>query len=185
MKLNKRYVFFIWVLFLIVCGIFFFFNRDSVSVIFTFISSQIWLLYILIFVAGSLRGFTLIPATYLIVLALPFISAVPLYFLIMSGVMVSSLSVYYFFEYLQIDELFGNKHKALVQKARNLLSAYELPVIIFWSMAPFLPSDIICYISGTLRVNVYKFMLGMFIGEGVLCAVYIFGGKAILGILGF
>ena len=184
MKSNKKRIFFIWIVFLIVCGAFFFFNRDSVGAIFAFASSQIWLLYILIFVAGSLRGFTLIPATYLIVLALPFIPAVPLYFLIMAGVMVSSLSVYYFFDYLKIDELFGNKHKALVQKARNLLSTYELPVIIFWSMAPFLPSDIICYISGTLRVNVYKFMLGMFIGEGVLCAVYIFGGKAVLGAFG-
>lgn len=184
MKLNRRHVFFIWVLFLIACGTFFFFDKTIASTIFTFISSQGWGLYALIFVIGSLRGFTLIPATYLIVLALPFVPAVPLYFLIMSGVMVSSVSVYYFFEYLKIDKLFGNKHKGLIQKARNLLSRYELPVIIFWSMAPFLPSDIICYISGTLRVNVYKFMLGMFIGEGILCAVYIFGGKAVLGAFG-
>ncbi len=93
--------------------------------------------------------------------------------------MVSSLSVYYFFEYLHIDSFVKEKYKPLVTKGSAYLSKYELPVIVVWSMAPFLPTDVICYLAGTARVNVGKFVLGVLVGEGIICAVYIFGASVL------
>ena len=55
----------------------------------------LWLCIIYL-VLGCLRGFTLIPVTYLIFLGLVFLPALPAYILTIIGVMVSSACIYYF-----------------------------------------------------------------------------------------
>lgn len=139
--------------------------------------------YSILFVLGALRGFTMIPVTLLIFAGILFIPPLPLFLIIMSGVIISSLSVFYFFEYLRLETLFNAKHKKLLDKGHLYLSRYELPVITLWSMAPMLPTDVMCYLAGTLKVNVYKFILGVTVGEGIVCALYIWGGKAALQLL--
>lgn len=140
--------------------------------------------YIILLLLGSLRGFTLMPATILIVVGLLFMPALPLFIVIMAGVVISAISVFYFSEYLRLDTLFNKKHKKLLEKGRDYLNTYELPVITLWSMAPFLPTDVISYLAGTLKVNVYKFILGITLGESITCALYIWGGKAALHLFG-
>jgi uncharacterized membrane protein YdjX (TVP38/TMEM64 family) len=97
--------------------------------------------------------------------------------------MISSWLVYYFFEYLQIDKMLDSKYKKQVDTTKYYLSKYEFPVIVFWAFNPVLPSDIICYVAGTLRVNFYKFFLAMFVGEGLACLIYIFGGKFLFNLI--
>jgi uncharacterized membrane protein YdjX (TVP38/TMEM64 family) len=179
--LNKKRIFFVWLAFLCTCILFFTFNPNFIHDIFQYLSGKsLVYLYVLILLLGIFRSFTLIPVTYLIILGLLFLPALPLYIIIMVGVLVSCALVYYFFEYLHIDELLDKKYSKQVHLTKYYLSKYELPVIIFWSMNPLLPSDIICYVAGTLRINFYKFIFGMFVGEGIMCAVYIFGGKYLL-----
>ncbi len=185
MTFRKRLLY-IWLIFLSVSILFLIFNPTAARDVFEYLSTKSPVyLYALILILGVLRGFTLIPVTYLIILGLIFVPAVPLFIIIIIGVVLSSVSVYYFFEYLHIDKMLGEKHHKQIETTKYYLTKYELPVIIFWSMNPILPSDVICYVAGTLRVNVYKFLLGMLLGEGLTCAVYIFGGKYILGLFGF
>ena len=185
--LTRKRLFYAWLVFIAISITFFIFNPTLGKDVFEYFSGKSAIyLYVLIFLMGIFRGFTLIPVTYLILLGLVFIPATPLYFIIMAGIMVSSISVYYFFEYLHIDQMLDRKYKKQVDLTKFYLNKYELPVIIFWGMNPFLPSDIICYVAGTLRINIYKFILGMLLGEGLACAVYIFGGKYLLAaIFGF
>lgn len=180
MKSRRKIFLVIWL-----CVVLFFvsiyvFNPEYVRNVLTILLSKppLWA-YITLFLLGCIRGFTLIPSTILIVVGLMFIPPVPLYFIILIGVIVSSVSVFYFFEYLHIDTLVKDKYKPLLEKGSKYLSRYELPAIIIWSMAPFLPTDVICYLAGTARVNVGKFVLGILIGEGVICALYIFGASAL------
>jgi uncharacterized membrane protein YdjX (TVP38/TMEM64 family) len=171
----------VWIVFLLCCLALFIFNPNIGNDLFTYLSSKsLAYLYVLLLVFGVLRSFTFIPVTYLIILGLLFVPAVPLYFIIVFGIMVSSSLVYYFFEYLHIDKMLENKYHKQLATTKYYMTKYELPVIIVWSMSPMLPSDVICYVAGTLRVNFYKFLLGMFVGEGLACAVYIFGGKYLL-----
>lgn len=181
--LTKKRIFYAWLVFLFVCILFFTINPTFIREIFEYLSGKsLVYLYILILLLGIFRSFTLIPVTYLIILGLLFLPALPLYIIIMIGVMASCVLVYFFFEYLHIDQLLDKKYAKQVNLTKYYLSKYELPVIVFWSMSPFLPSDVICYVAGTLRINFYKFILGMFVGEGLMCAVYIFGGKYLLNI---
>lgn len=170
-----------WVAFICASLYVYFFNRDLITSQFLSFSgsSLIWA-YIIYLVAGCLRGFTLIPITYFIVAGIVLLPPLPLYILTMIGVLVSSASVYYFSEYLNFDEYFEKNHGDYIKKIKDFLSKNELPIVIGWSFMPFLPTDLICYVCGTLDIDIRKFLLGVFIGEGVSCAIYIFLGKEIL-----
>lgn len=181
MKRRKKILLLIWLIIVISALYLSLFHRIYLlETLKTLLSGSAPLAYILLFTLGVFRGFTLIPSTLLIVAGLLFIPAWPLFLIILSGIMLSSLSVYYFFEYLELETLFTKKHSHLLKKGTYFLNKYELPVITIWSMTPFLPTDVVCYLAGTLRVNIYKFLLGILIGEGIICALYIWGGKALL-----
>lgn len=181
---KRKWLFYGWVIFVVVSVALFLLNPTFANDVLAYLSNKsVVYLYVLIFLLGIVRSFTLIPVTYLIILGLLFLPPLPLYIIIMTGILVSSASVYFFFEYLHIDKMLNNKYQKQVDLTKHYLSKYELPVIVFWSMNPILPSDIICYVAGTLRVNFYKFMFGMAIGEGIMCGLYIFGGKYLLNLL--
>lgn len=181
MKISRKTLLYVWLTLVVVCVVITTFDFPLAQSIFVYLSEKsVIYVYALIFLLGAFRGFTLVPVTYLILLGIIFLPPVPLFLIIMSGVVLSSISVYYFFKYLRIDEMLGAKYKKQIDTTTKYLSRYELPVITLWAMTPFLPSDIICYVSGTLRINIYKFVLGMVIGEGIMSGVYIFGGEWVL-----
>ncbi len=129
---------------------------------------------------GCLRGFTLIPATSLVIMGLVFFPPVPLFVLTLVGIIVSSASVYYFAEALHLDELLERRHADQVNRVRTLLDRHGLPIIIGWSFFPLAPTDLICYLSGVLRIRIVTCLVGVAIGEGAICAIYIFLGDLLL-----
>lgn len=136
-------------------------------------------------VAGCIRGFTLIPATVLLVAGLPFFPPLLLFLLTLAGILVSSTSIYWFSDALRIEERVARKHQARVDQLKAALTRYELPVIVAWSFFPLVPTDIIGYVCGSLRINFAKYLLGVAIGEGTICALYIFLGANAMRLLVF
>lgn len=128
---------------------------------------------------GMLRGITLIPIISLIAPGLLFIPPVPLYILTMTGIMVSSTTIYFFSDYLRLDSYFEKKYPAQISKLRSELRKNELWIVIGWSFFPFTPTDIICYVCGALRLDFWKFFAGVLLGEGSMCTLYIFFGGRI------
>lgn len=162
---------------LIVCGALYlyFFEREFVQKELqgAFSASMVAgaIVYVLL---GSFRAFTLVPATFLLVAALPFFPPLFLLAITMFAVAVSSSICYFFAEALHMDELFERKYPQQIQKLKGLLAKYEMPIIIGWSFMMFLPTDLICYVCGSLRINFTKFLLGLMIGEGSVYAIYIY-----------
>ena len=136
-------------------------------------------------VFGCLRGFTLIPSTTLLVAAIPFFPPAWLLAITLVGILVSSASIYFFAEWLRLDELIARKHEYRLHQLQAALTRFELPVIIGWSFFPLAPTDLICYLCGVLRVDFRKFLLGVAIGEGAVCALYIFLGDFALRVFHF
>ena len=136
-----------------------------------------WSIFLLL---GSLRGFTLVPSTYIVAVGLLLFSPGPLFVLAMTGIVVSSLSVYYFSHYMRLAASLEKRYARQVERVRRALEANELPVIILWSAAPFLPTDVICYVAGSLRTDVKRLILGVAIGESLTVATYIFIGDYLL-----
>ncbi|HEY0220951.1 MAG TPA: VTT domain-containing protein [Candidatus Paceibacterota bacterium] len=176
----------LWLLVLSVSLYLYFF--DSGTVISKFISiftASTLLGYIIFTVVSCLRGFTLIPVTYFILVGVVLIPPWPLFIMTLVGILVSSTCVYYFSEYLNFDEYFEKKHKKQIDKIKSVITKNELPIVVTWSFMPFLPTDLICYVCGSLEIDVRKFLLGVFIGEGTASAIYIFLGKEILNLIRF
>lgn len=178
---GKSVVFWLWVAVIAAAMYGYFFERD-------FIHAQTtramdlpasWR-YAIFLAVGCVRGFTLVPVTYVILLGLVFLPAWPAYILTMLGVMVSSATIYYFADYLGLAHFFEKNHAAEVQKLRSMLQRHELPIVAGWSFFPFAPTDVICYVCGSLEIGIRKFLLGILIGEGIAVAIYIFLGKELL-----
>lgn len=145
--------------------------------------TSLWLAAAVLLVLGIVRGFTLIPVTYLIALGLLFLPPVPLFIVTLTGILLSSASVYYFFEIVNVSAVFEKKYQTRIEKLRSLLEKNELPIIIAWSAFPLLPTDLICYVCGTLKVDIKKLLTGVLIGEGAISGIYIFLGNHALSLL--
>jgi uncharacterized membrane protein YdjX (TVP38/TMEM64 family) len=140
--------------------------------------------YAVYLLLGAVRGFTLIPSTTLVLAALPFFPPGPLLAATVIGIMISSSCIYFFSSALRLDERLARKHPEQVARLTDLINRYELPIIIGWSFFPLAPTDLICYVCGVLRVRFWKFLVGVTIGEGAICAIYIYGGDQILRWMG-
>lgn len=129
---------------------------------------------------GCIRGFTLVPATYLVIMGMLVLPPWPLYALTLVGIVVSSAAVYFFAGAMQFDAFFERRYGPHVARLRTLLARRELPIVIAWSFFPIAPTDLVCYVCGALRVDVRKCLIGVTIGEGTICAIYIFLGAQAL-----
>ena len=150
--------------------------------------ARLWgpaVLYAAYIALGAVRGFTLVPSTTLVLAALPFMAPGPLLACTLIGIVLSSASIYYFSAALRIDERVARKHPEKIARLTDLVNRYEMPIIIGWSFFPLVPTDLICYVCGVLRVRFWKFLIGVTIGEGAICAIYIYGGDQLLRWIGF
>lgn len=125
-------------------------------------------------VVGSVRVFMLLPATFLLVAGLPFFAPPVLLGITMVAVLVSATICYFFAGALRMDEVLERKHAQKIATVKGLLQRHQLPIIVGWSFLMFLPTDVLCYVCGTLRVSYLKLIAGLLIGEGTVYAVYIY-----------
>jgi len=175
----------IWVVFAAAALYLYFFHRDGVEDALAGATRASFVaggaLYLLF---GCLRAFTLIPVTSLVLLGIVFFPPLPLFVLTLAGILVSSASVYYFAEALHVDEVLRRKHGHQIARVQRLLERYGFPIIVGWAFFPLLPTDLICYVSGVVRVRITTVLGGVAIGEGAVCAIYIFLGDSLLRSLG-
>jgi uncharacterized membrane protein YdjX (TVP38/TMEM64 family) len=129
---------------------------------------------------GTLRAFTFVPATMLVIAALPFVAPAPLLAATLAGIAASSSVIYGGARFLGMGGHFEVRHGAALGRLRGWLSRYEFPVVVAWSFAPFAPTDAVCYLCGVMRVRFLTFVAGVLAGEGAVCAIYIYGGDYIL-----
>ena len=129
---------------------------------------------------GALRGFALIPVTNLVVLAIPLFPPVPLLVLTLVGIAISSASIYAFAGSLKLGEYFERKHARHMERVQTALRRNPTSIVTAWSFLPIVPTDLICYVCGVMRISFRRFMFGVLVGEGAICAVYIFAGASLL-----
>jgi uncharacterized membrane protein YdjX (TVP38/TMEM64 family) len=159
----------------------YFFQREAVqSELRNALSASFWIASISYLVIGALRPLTLVPATFPLLVAMPFFDPWVLLALTIPCIAISSAICYWFAEALHLDELVERKYPKHIRKLKELLQSYQLPIIIAWSFMLFLPTDVLCYVCGSLKINFKKFLIGVIIGEGTVYAIYIFLGDWML-----
>jgi uncharacterized membrane protein YdjX (TVP38/TMEM64 family) len=143
-----------------------------------FFSDNLYTGLAIYFLLSCVRGFTLIPLTPLLVAGILVFPPWPLFIVNLAGIWVSSAIIYYLARYLDFDRFFSAHYPKQIDKLTQLLRDREFPVILLWSFVPVTPTDLIVYVCSTLRVSAFKSLLGVTIGEAIICALYIFGGEA-------
>ena len=142
--------------------------------------SSVLLAYAIYVGLGALRGFALIPVTNLVVIAIPIFPPLPLFALTLVGILVSSASIYAFAGSLRLGEYFERKHAEKAARVRAALGRNPTTIVTAWSFLPIVPTDLICYVCGVMKISFSRFLAGVLIGEGAICAIYIFAGHELL-----
>ena len=178
-KYIKRIILFFWLSVLITFWTYALFNPSIISAknISNFIlkfETHLLIVYAIMFI---LRPFVMVPgATFVIVGAMIFETRLELILLISVFCELASSSIVYFFsDYMGFDKFFKKRYPKKLEKFKNKLESKSgFLFILFWCSFPFVPSDLIFYLSGSLRISYKKFILAVFLGHVVLYSIYIF-----------
>ncbi len=157
------------------------FSAENIAAFLERFGSLIWVIYL---VFSILRGFTLLPSTPLVIAGTILFPQQPFAVLVtsMTGILLSSTMIYYFSEFLGFDEYFEDHKPELTHKIKAKL---EHPLgfvfVAAWAFFPLVPTDLVCYLAGTTRMDFREFIAAVGIGELILCVCYIFLGGTLLG----
>ena len=152
------------------------FAGSNIAAFINSFGTEIWLIY---FAMSVLRGFTLLPSTPLVLAGTFLYPDQPWLVLAtaLTGIVISSSLIYFCSEMLGFADYLENKKPDTVHRIKHRL---EQPAGLFfvglWAFFPLVPTDAVCYVAGTTKMNFLKFILAIFIGELILCSIYVFSG---------
>lgn len=156
------------------------FTAENIAEFLGRFSGVIWLIYLGF---SIVRGITLLPSTPLVLAGTLLFPEQPFAVLAvsMTGILLSSTMIYFFSEYLGFNEYFEGQKPELTHKIKAKL---EHPLgflfVAGWAFFPLVPTDLICYLAGTTKMNYWKFIVAVLVGELILCICYIFFGGSLL-----
>ena len=100
----------------------------------------------------------------------------------MLGIMFSSILVYAFSDIMGFDAMF--KKHVNNAKIRNAIDRYWFYAVTLWSFAPVVPTDLICYVAGTVRMKFWKFVTAIFIWEWLIVGLIVYGWTQLMELIG-
>ncbi|MEA3463007.1 MAG: VTT domain-containing protein [Bacteroidota bacterium] len=172
----RRKTLYIWIAVVVVTFILYNVNRDlfDISFLKEYVGDHKLLVLGLYLVILTFIGLTFIPSTPFAIAGVLLFPPLEAYIINLTGIITSTIVVYYFTQYLGINVWLESKYPAQIEKVKNALRKKELPIIVGWSFFPVVPTDLIVYVSSTLNIPFWKCAIGVIIGEGTLNALYIF-----------
>ncbi len=126
----------------------------------------------------SVLGLFFIPSTPFAIAGVLLFDPTLAYVLNLAGIVTSSTIVYHFARFLGLSTVFERRYPEKTRRVHNALHHRELPIIIGWSFFPVVPTDMVIYVASTLKIPLWKCLVGVLIGEGALNALYIFTATA-------
>ena len=141
--------------------------------------TQLMVVYILI---SALRGLFLIPSTPFVLAGVILFPSSPIFVISVSlgGILLTTIMLYYFSDLLGFSEKLTKKfpHKMKTWEDR-LRSKHAIWIVLLWSFFPLVPTDLICYLAGIVKMPLKYLLLGVGIGELILVACYVYLGSGI------
>jgi uncharacterized membrane protein YdjX (TVP38/TMEM64 family) len=156
------------------------FTPESIALFLSRFQGEIWAVYVLI---SAIRGFTLLPSTPLVIAGTLLFPTQPLAVLAVSlvGILLSSSLIYFFSDKLGFRYFFEKYGATKLDKIKSRLERRTgVAFVALWAFFPLVPTDLVCYAAGIVRMHFAKFITAIFAGELILCSVYVFLGNTIL-----
>lgn len=184
-KILQRVFYGLWISLVIGFAYLFFFHNHYFET--EFLSNwmyqygdKVWMAYIAV---SFIRGFFLVPSTPFVLLGIVMFPHHPLQVLAvsMAGVVFSATLLYFFSDSIGFSEFLEEKYP--IQSAwmkQKLSSKYQVPFIYCWAIFPPVPTDLICYVTGIIKVKYWRMIAGVFLGELTLNTIYVSIGPSIV-----
>lgn len=175
-KFNKKIIIYTWILLLLSVFVAYLYFPKIVNLEnFLNVISSNYIVAISVFsIFVFLRGFTLISPLIVTMVSLLFFSPLEVFLINTFGIIVSSFLVYKVSDYLGFDDYLENNYQDKVEKIRKSFEKKEIPIMIGWSFFPFFPTDILVYAAASLKVSLWKCLLGIFIGTALINFISIY-----------
>lgn len=188
LKKGKILIYTIWVALLIGLVIAYVLNPEIITAkyLVAFVQEFLGEMLLIYTILTLIRGFFLIPSTpFVIGGGLLFPDQLLLVLLIsIIGVLFSAASLYYFSDLLGFSNYLEKKFPNKIPVWKKKLDTPKSTLLVAaWSMFPFVPTDIICYVTGILKTPIKNVLFGVFIGEIILCSLYVYFGAAIFNLV--
>ena len=158
-------------------------SAERISMFILRYEAQALWVYLLISIS---RGLFLIPST-------PFVLAGAILFphqpyLVMSisllGVVGGATFIYYFSDLLNFSERLEKKYPKQLQLWKKRLNSPKATLFVMaWSFFPFVPTDLICYVAGIVKMRYIYLISGVFLGELVLIYCYVHLGAGLIELI--
>jgi uncharacterized membrane protein YdjX (TVP38/TMEM64 family) len=97
----------------------------------------------------------------------------------MIGVVAGAAIIYYFTEFLGFEKFFQKRFANKMDRVHRGMERYGIWIVAAWAFFPVVPTDLVAYVAGVVRMKPWKFFLGIIIGELPLVSLYVFGGNAV------
>ena len=135
---------------------------------------------------SMLRGLALVPSTP-VVLAGGILFPGELWMVLlvsMTGIVLSATLLYRFPGYGGYDAWLESKHPERLARLRvHLAKPRAQWLVALWAFLPVVPTDLVCYAAGLVRMPFRRMILGIVIGELPLVTAYILLGNRMAGFL--
>jgi len=135
-----------------------------------------WRFFLVVYMLVSvLRGLTLIPST-------PFVLAwvllfpgelLKVYIISLIWILLSATMIYFFSREMDFEKIILWKHKKIMKIWEKWISKYWFYTVLVWSFVIIVPTDIICYIAGTMKMRYAQFITAVAIWEWLICIILI------------
>ena len=182
---SKNIAYRLWLLCIVtlIASYIFYPEKFTVEYIISFVQSfktEILFVYIAV---SLIRGFFLIPSTIFVVAGSIIFPEQSLLVLTISmlGVLFSATCLYYFSDSIGFSEILEKKYPQQVTSWKARLNRPGSTwLVLGWSFFPLVPTDIICYVAGIVKLPFRYMILGVFVGEAILNIGYIYFGSNLI-----
>jgi uncharacterized membrane protein YdjX (TVP38/TMEM64 family) len=183
-KKLKYGIYFLWALVVLFLVVLYLLKPEVLSVeslrqVLDQFGTQVLVGYILL---SFLRGFFLLPSTPFVILGAAIFPHTPLLVLAisMAGVLFSASFLFYFSDWLNFGKYLENKFPRRVAELRiRLRKRNAFFLVLGWSIFPFVPTDLLCYVGGIVKMRFSILLSGVFLGELLLNVFYVYSISAL------
>jgi len=154
-------------------------TRDSIAGLLEGLGTGALIVYVLMCLTRSLL---MIPCTPFILAGAITFPDMQIFILVISyiGIVVGAFLVYSFPSFGNYDQLLEYKYPDKIAMLREKMHGkYSFWIIAGWSFFPLVPTDVICYVAGMVKLSYKRMVIPLLIGEIPLVTTYVFLGSEI------
>jgi uncharacterized membrane protein YdjX (TVP38/TMEM64 family) len=156
------------------------FTAENIYRVLSEYKNFVWGAYIFI---SFISGFFVLPSTPFVLAGILLFPQHPVAVLGISmfAILSSASIVYYFSDIIGVSTYLERKYPKRVATIKDKLNGPKsFFFVFFWALIPIFPTDLICYVSGIIKLNYWKLFFGVLLGEGIINSLYVFGGVELI-----